>query len=273
VSAIVLRREEQADLLIFAKAIVSSDLFTQQGIRTVEQAAVAMVAGREIGLGPIEAIRSFHFANGGVQPSADLLARLIRRSSRYDYRVVELTDEACELEFVDHQLFVTPSTFCSRFTMDDAKRAGLGKRGPSGAPSSWEKYPRNMLFSRAMTNGVAWFAPDVIDALRSLPGTQGVDDLTLEGLEPESTEDAAAPAAPSLYAEKALPLEDPPPSANMRAGEEALPVAGASEASTEPGPGSLPQPLPADPGPAPSGSLSLEEFEATFTAGLEEQDA
>ena len=31
--------------------------------------------------------------------------------------------------------------------------------------SGWVKYPRNMLFARAMSNGVRWFAPEATGGL------------------------------------------------------------------------------------------------------------
>jgi hypothetical protein len=259
-TAIVLRQQEQAELLTFAKAVVGSQLFTQQGITSVERAAVAMVAGREIGLGPIEAIRSFHFANGGVQPSADLLARLIRRHPRYDYRVLELTDEVCALHFFDREQgelregVVDVEAFVSRFTIEDAQRAGLGKRGPSGAPSSWERYPRNMLFSRAMTNGVAWFAPDVIDALRADPSPQGVDGPLLEEAL-ESTSQAApadghAEMAASSSTSSPSTVDDGPQVGMPVDGEPTDPEAGEADRSSD-----RPKPevaLPVEPGSDPS---------------------
>ena len=42
----------------------------------------------------------------------------------------------------------------SAFSIDDAKKAGL-------AGDNWRKYPRNMLFARAMSNGVKWYCPNV----------------------------------------------------------------------------------------------------------------
>jgi len=39
--------------------------------------------------------------------------------------------------------------------MEDAGNAGLIAR------DNWKKYPRNMLFSRAMSNGAKWHCPDV----------------------------------------------------------------------------------------------------------------
>jgi recombinational DNA repair protein RecT len=39
--------------------------------------------------------------------------------------------------------------------MKDAKAAGLDGK------DVWKKYPRNMLFGRAMTNGCRWYCPDI----------------------------------------------------------------------------------------------------------------
>ncbi|NBO17384.1 MAG: hypothetical protein EBV07_00610 [Proteobacteria bacterium] len=40
----------------------------------------------------------------------------------------------------------------STFTIEDAKKAGT---------KNTDKFPRNMLFARAMSNGVKWYTPDV----------------------------------------------------------------------------------------------------------------
>jgi hypothetical protein len=175
-TAIVLRADDQAEIRSLGEALAQSGYFrTGEGrdsqAISIAQAAVAIIAGRELGLGPVEALRSFHFTTNGVQPSADLLARLVRRHPRYDYSVVELSDEVAELAFFDRALSEHPQLTLagrSRFTIEDAKRAGLGI-ARDGKTTAWQKYPRNMLFSRAMTNGVAWFAPDVIDALITDP--------------------------------------------------------------------------------------------------------
>jgi hypothetical protein len=41
--------------------------------------------------------------------------------------------------------------------MEDAKRANLTGK------DNWTKYPRNMLFARALSNGQKWYAPDVFN--------------------------------------------------------------------------------------------------------------
>ena len=43
--------------------------------------------------------------------------------------------------------------------MDDAKAAGLTSK------DNWKKYPRNMLFARAISNGQKWYAPDVYNGV------------------------------------------------------------------------------------------------------------
>jgi hypothetical protein len=76
----------------------------------------------------------------------------VKTSGRYDYRVIDLTPQRCILQFLDRGEHIGDSTF----TIKDAETAKLMNRGP------WSQYPRNMLFARAISNGVAWFCPDVV---------------------------------------------------------------------------------------------------------------
>jgi hypothetical protein len=41
--------------------------------------------------------------------------------------------------------------------MQDAQAAGLTGK------DNWRKFPRNMLFARALSNGVRWYAPDIFN--------------------------------------------------------------------------------------------------------------
>jgi hypothetical protein len=252
VGDIVLRHQEQADLLTFAKAIVGSALFTEQGITSVERAAIAIVAGREIGIGPVESMRSFHFANGGVQPSADLLARLVRRHPRYDYRVCDISEGGCELEF-----FIDGAPAGrSRFTEDDRRRAHLGENTTRG-PSSWAKFPRNMMFSRALTNGVAWYCPDVIDALAGAVPTAVDVGVALPvsdtpGLAPPDLGDGGAGEVAMRPASSAdvASVTVSEPSAVVDATE----VPGGSDTADEPSAGVEPRDQVLDPAPPATGT-------------------
>lgn len=115
------------------------------------QALVKVEAGRALGLPALVAMSEIHVIDGKPSLGAGAYAALVKSHPRYDYRVVVLTDEECEIAFYEGGVHVGTSTFKKA----DAQQAGLLGRGP------WKQYPRNMLFARAMSNGVAWFAPDV----------------------------------------------------------------------------------------------------------------
>jgi hypothetical protein len=151
-TGIVLRKQELDDLAELGHLLISSGFFKDSG--KVAQAAVKVLAGRELGLGPIASMRSFHIVENKIEMSADLMAQRVKAHPKYDYRVAVLTDEKCSIRFFEDGDDDELGT--SIFSMEDARRAGLVK--PNGA---WVKYPRNMLFARAMSNGIAWFCPDV----------------------------------------------------------------------------------------------------------------
>jgi len=119
-------------------------------VRDASQAVVKMLAGREMGIGPIAALSSIHVVEGRPTAGASLLAAMVKRSGRYDYRVVTRSDAECVLEWFD----AGKSVGMSGFNVDDAKRAGLWGK------ANWNKYPRAMLFARALTEGLRVFAPD-----------------------------------------------------------------------------------------------------------------
>ena len=121
------------------------------------QAIVKIMAGAENGFGPFTSMSGIHIIKGKPEASGDMTATAIKRSGKYNYRVQELTDERCVIEFFERSEFTNgkwESIGISTFTQEDAKRAATGNE-------NYKKYPRNMLFNRAITNGQAWFCPDV----------------------------------------------------------------------------------------------------------------
>jgi hypothetical protein len=139
----------QLNPLELGKILADSGYFSDA--RQMAQAAVKVLAGQELGLGPIAAMTGVHIVQGKVTLGANLIAALIRKSGRYDYRIVEHTDQICRIAFYEHGEQIGESSF----SLEDAKRAGLLKTGP------WTQHPRNMLFARALSNGAKWYAPDV----------------------------------------------------------------------------------------------------------------
>ena len=134
-----------------ARAMSASGFFPDS--KSAAQAIVKILAGQELGFGPFASMTGVNIIQGKPTLGANLLAAAIKRTGKYNYRVVEMTDQVCELAFFEAGQEVGRS----RFTIDDAKKAGLTNK------SNWTAYPRNMLFARALSNGQRWYAPDVFN--------------------------------------------------------------------------------------------------------------
>ncbi|MGH2586604.1 MAG: hypothetical protein ACRDJE_16945, partial [Dehalococcoidia bacterium] len=117
----------------------------------LSKAIVNILYGQEVGIGPVQAMMAIHVIDGKPTLSANLLATLVKRSGRYDYRIREHTAKLCRLEFFENRQSLGPS----EFTIEEAQAAGLMVK------DNWKKYPKAMLFSRAISQGVRWHCPDV----------------------------------------------------------------------------------------------------------------
>jgi hypothetical protein len=91
---------------------------------------------------------------GNARVRSNQLAAWVRQHADYDYKVTEHDADHCVIDFY-HLGEVEGS---SAFSMEDARKAGLVKEHPK---SPWRAHPKNMLFARAMSNGVKWFCPDL----------------------------------------------------------------------------------------------------------------
>jgi hypothetical protein len=154
-----------------------------QDTKDAAQAAVKIIAGQELGFGPVASMTGIHIVQGRITLSANLIAAAIRRSGRYGYRILELSDEVCRLEFLEEGT----SVGVTDFTWKDAERAQL-----AGKPI-WKQYPRNMLFARAMSNGARFYCPDVFGGPVYTPEELGASVRVTDGGEVEVV-DVAPPA-------------------------------------------------------------------------------
>lgn len=135
-----------------AKAIVASG-FLPKSVSTPEKAIAIMLAGRELGIGPMQAIRSLNVIDGRVIMSADLMAALVHRQVKGALlRVAESGDDECVVEAA------RPGQESTRyaFTIEDAQRAGLTGK------DNWKKYPRAMLRARCLAEAVRATFPDCL---------------------------------------------------------------------------------------------------------------
>jgi len=147
---------DEIDLPTLGRLLVSSGFY--KDTTSIAQAAIRVLAGKELGLGPIASMQNIYVVRGRLSLAYPLMAALIKQSKRHDYKIKELNDTRCELEFFSKRDDESPweSDGVSTFDMADAKRAGLLVPG-----GGWQKYPRNMLFARALSNGARFHCPDV----------------------------------------------------------------------------------------------------------------
>lgn len=139
-----------SDIMSIAKSFAESGMFPD--IKSAAQAAVKIQAGKEFGIQPFAAMNGIHIIQGKATIGAGLIAARVKGFGKYDYKVVEHTELKCSIEFFTKAN--KESLGVSTFTIDDAKKAGT---------KNLDKFPKNMLFARAMSNGVKWYTPDIYD--------------------------------------------------------------------------------------------------------------
>lgn len=139
-----------SDTMQLGKVLAESGFF--QDSRSASQAVVKVIAGRELGIGAVASMTGINIIQGRVALSANLIAALVKRSGRYNYRVLEHTDTVCKIEYFEIMAGKWAMVGVSSFTADDARKAGT---------KNMDKFPRNMLFARAMSNGAKWYCADI----------------------------------------------------------------------------------------------------------------
>lgn len=135
-----------------ARAMAGSGFFTDAA--QASKAVVKILAAREIGLGPFAGMVGVNIIQGKPAFSANIMAACVKKSGRYNYRVTLMTDAKCSIVFSEKIDGKWVEIGTSDFTIEEARKAGT---------KNLDKFPRNMLFARAMSNGVRWFTPDVMN--------------------------------------------------------------------------------------------------------------
>lgn len=138
--------------------------FVPKGLRgNVPAILAAVMAGREMGLPPMEAIRCIDMIDGNPTPSAELLLRLIREKG-HRVRLDHQDAEKVVITGIRHE--DRDDTMTVQFTMDMARRANLAGK------NNWKNYPEAMLFWRCVTMLARQHFPDAVGAARMsyIPG-------------------------------------------------------------------------------------------------------
>lgn len=154
-AALITSDDEMRRCWRLASGLAASGLFS---VTKTEAAFAKILIGRDLGITPTQALMSIDIVKGNLFMRGVLLASFVRKSPDYTYKVKEHTEQKCVLTFFDRD----PTTGGwaeigeSSFSMEDAQKAGLASN------DNYKKIPRNMLFYRAVSNGVKWMCPDLL---------------------------------------------------------------------------------------------------------------
>ena len=171
--------------------------------REVAQAAVKVLAGQELGVPPVAAMMGINIIKGKVALGGNLIASRIKAAG-YDYRHKQFDAKGCVLTFYGRlrQDGTRETLGESSFTEEDAKAAQLiGKEG-----DMYRKYPRNMYFNRAISNGARWYTPDVFSGIPVFTPEELGAQVDAEG-EVIEVEPEKPPAPPPTPARDVVPDE------------------------------------------------------------------
>jgi hypothetical protein len=170
-----------------------ADMFARSGLfrdtADAAQAGVKIMAGQAWGIDPFSSMVGIALIQGKPVIGAGIMAAKVKGHPKYDFLVRRLDEDGCSIEFFQGERSLGVSTF----TMDDAKNAGYAGK------QNYRQTPRNMLFARALSNGVRWYTPDVFSSSVYTP-----EDFNQEG---EVSVEVVPSATPASRVEK--PVERP----------------------------------------------------------------
>lgn len=118
-----------------------------EGIYAIVQKA------KSIGVDPLDALNgSFYFVQGKVEMTSTMMNDLIRRKGHSITKDKKSNDVICILHGKRKD---NGDTWSESFSIEDAKQAGIYR-------NQWLKYPKDMLFARALSRLARQLYPDVI---------------------------------------------------------------------------------------------------------------
>lgn len=138
------------ELLQLAEYFAASGMFTDA--REKGQALVKIQAGAELGVPPFQAMTGVHIIKGKPAIGSGLIAAKIKGSGKYNYKVLVHTATVCKIEFYEKVNGKFEPIGVSEMTIEQARKQGS---------QNLDRLPLNMLFARAISNGVRFHCPDI----------------------------------------------------------------------------------------------------------------
>lgn len=151
-------QENKPPLIQVSEALFKSGLFPN--VRNSYGAFAIVEYGHELGIGPMTSLQTMAIVSGKICMAAQMMLALAVKAG-VNYKIIVSTNEKAEIQFKGDTEYV------SAFSIEDAKKAGIYK-----AQSGWEKYPKNMCFWRAVTQGIRVVKPGVVLGLYAIEELQ-----------------------------------------------------------------------------------------------------
>ena len=233
------------------------------------EAAVKIMAGRDLGLGPVEAMRGLHVFEGKIELGSAVMSSKIKGSGTYDYEVVRHDDEGCFIDCWEK----SPRTGTWKqlpsisFTREEATRANLmGK-------FNWKNYFDDMTFARCLSRFFRRYCPHLAGG--AVYGDGEISDSGPQG--PPNGRERTNPPDPGQAVEEAPAAPVDPsgdsPTATERPsetwpdgneGSDPTPATGGATTNSSPPPAASP-PTTDTPTPTPAESGSSDPAEHPFS--------
>lgn len=160
-SSALLSPEDLQHMQTLANVFVVSGIFEpseeekKRGItveKQIAQATVKMIFGAEVGLTASASMRGIHLVKGKPTFGYQCLGALVNGRPGYKFKQRQWDKNAAKIEFYRDG----ESLGISEFTTEDMQTAQLGGQ-------TWQKHKKNMLWARAMSNGVNALCPEVLN--------------------------------------------------------------------------------------------------------------
>jgi hypothetical protein len=173
------------ELLQLAEYFAASGMFTDA--REKGQALVKIQAGAELGVPPFQAMTGVHIIKGKPAIGSGLIAAKIKASGKYTYKVLVHTAAVCKIEFYEKVNGKFEPIGISEMTIEQARKQGS---------QNLDRLPLNMLFARAISNGVRFHCPDVFMGAVYTPDELGAKVNENEEVIDTMYEDVSNPVTP-----------------------------------------------------------------------------
>jgi hypothetical protein len=139
-----------------AQMFVRSGMFPD--LKSQEQAATLLIIGRGYNISDYDSVTGLYLRQGKINMHANVMSSAIKASGKYDYEVVENSDQQCEIQFFRVDSTGRHPLGNHTFSMAQAQRANLTKN------FTWKQYPEAMLFARCISSGYRAHCPDALGA-------------------------------------------------------------------------------------------------------------